>query len=95
MSKDTLRNGVLWRKIDVVSLQKVSTKADILRVFRGANVTRKVPPPAALEFHVGGQISLHLVRSPAPRAFDKRLCQARGSCPRDIGTLHPFGPPES
>lgn len=54
LSKYSFRNGKLWRKIDVVSLQKVSTQPDILRVPRRTNVTREVSLSAAFEFHVCG-----------------------------------------
>lgn len=50
----------------------MTAQTDVLRVFRWAQVAHEVPLAAALELHVGLQVALHLVRSPALRAHERR-----------------------
>ena len=54
LSEDSLRDGELWREINVVLLQQVTTQANVLRVLCRANVAREVPSSAAFEFYVSG-----------------------------------------
>lgn len=52
-AKNTLRNRELWRQVDVMPLQKVTTQTDILRIFCRTYVTLKISLTATLELHVG------------------------------------------
>lgn len=46
--KDAFRYRELWGQVDVVSLQEMTTKTDVLRILGRAHVTLKVSLTAAL-----------------------------------------------